>query len=134
MTSLEEMLVLLRLMRLNRSLSRGKHLLRCHNASLYPCRDKGVLPEMVANSSHCMVIVGPFNRLQGRTNSFAHRLCGPPKPRRPGGVSLSRYHTCPSFQAGGDQLLVAYLFRHRQSFFIERMRKGMVSPGCLHSP
>src|SRR6266566_1315215 len=111
-----------------------KNLLRCHNASLCPCRYKGLLPEMVADSSHCMIIVSPFNRLQGCTYDFAQRFRSPPKPRRPVGLSLHCYHARQSFKARGDQLLVAYLFRHLQALFVDSTGKGIVTPGCLHFP
>src|SRR6266487_4923443 len=89
-------MVLVRLMQLDRSFSYGKHLLRRHSAPLCPCRDKGLLPEMVADSSHCMVIVSPFNRLQGRTDSFAQRFGSSPKLSCPGRFSLPYYHTSQS--------------------------------------
>src|SRR5437879_4058813 len=76
---LEETSVLLRLIRMNRSFSRGKHLFRCHRASLCPCGSKGLLPQMVASGRHCLLVVGPFNRLQRRINCFAQRLCSSPQ-------------------------------------------------------
>ena len=81
---------------------------------------------MVASGRHCLLVVGPFNRLQRRTNCFAQRFRSSPKARCPGKFSLHCDDTRQPFQAGGDQFLVAYLLRHSQAFFIESTGEGVI--------
>src|SRR5215471_9922270 len=109
-------------------------LFRRHHTPLCPCSDKGALSERVVYSRHGLIVGGSFNRRYGGTNRFAQCFCAPPQPHGPGRLSLYGDHTRQTCEAGGDQLLIAYVSRERETLVIEDLSTRMVPLSALHFP
>ena len=72
---------------------------------------------MVAYSCHGRVIVRSFNRRQAH-QALRGALLHTPQPHGPGQLSLHGDHTRQTCEAGGDQLLIPYVFA-RETLVIE---------------
>src|SRR5262249_31611075 len=112
----------------------GQDLVRCHQTPLGPSIDKGALAEHVADSRHGLVIGGSFKRWHGGSNRFAQHFCPPPQPHGPGRLALHDDHRRQTCEAGGDQLLITYVSRERETLSIEGASTRMVPPSGLHFP
>src|SRR6266702_4476686 len=81
--------------------SRGKSLLRCHQATFGPRGGKGPFSQLSASGGDSCLIGTTFDRGDGSTSSFAQSLRRTPQSCRPCHFSLRCDHACQPFQAKG---------------------------------
>src|SRR6266702_396687 len=106
--------------------SRGKSLLRCHQATFGPRGGKGPISQLSASGGDSCLIGTTFDRGDGSTSSFAQSLRRTPQSCRPCHFSLRCDHACQPFQAKGKGLSVPRPARHRYALLVERLGTRIV--------